>query len=39
MIEPDITQHDSEHVEYELETEMSTEEDVLAQNDPNRVYI
>ena len=34
-----MTEHDSEHVEYDLETEMSIEDDILAQNDFNRVYI
>ena len=29
-----MTQHDSGHVAYELETEMSTEDDILVQNDP-----
>ena len=39
MIVPDNTEHDSEHVAYDLETEMSIEDDILAQNDPSRVYI
>ena len=34
MIIPNIAENDGEHVEYELETETSIEEDILVQNDP-----
>ena len=34
MIVPNTAEHDSEHVEYDLETETSTEDDILVRNDP-----